>query len=128
MKKTIQTSIDENNIVHFSIEGDLLDDNLKNLANGLTEAAEFISNIHKTHQKKVKVLVDLNNFSGKYVIKALNQMVDFSIKINSHIEKSAVFGGSDKERMVAEVVASLSHRNNIKVFNNKEEALEWLQL
>jgi len=125
MEKPITIEIQENNIVKISINGDLLDQQAEALSKSLEEAEQIIISTFNNLQKKLIVLVDLNNFSGRYVVASLIKMVEFSNATKQYIEKTAVYGSSDKERMAAEMVAALSERNDLKTFTTKEEALEW---
>ncbi len=127
MAQSIETTVDENNMITISITGDLSEDKMESLVASLGESVQVIVDaFNAAGQKKVKVLVDLSQFSGKYVIKSFTEMVNFAIKTNPYVEKSAVFGGADKEKMAAEMVIALSHRDNIKVFDTKEQAIAWL--
>ncbi|OGZ70030.1 MAG: hypothetical protein A3F47_01575 [Candidatus Staskawiczbacteria bacterium RIFCSPHIGHO2_12_FULL_38_11] len=127
MTQSIETKIDENNIITVAIIGDLLEDKMDNIVSSLKDSVKIITDAYdNAGQKKVKVLVDLSNFDGKYAIKSFTHMVNYAIQTDQYVEKSAVFGGNDKEKMAAEMVIALSHRDNIKIFDTKEEAMEWL--
>lgn len=71
MDKSIETSVGQGNVIHISIVGDLLEDTMDSLVASLGESVQVIIDAYNTAgQKKVKVLVDLSQFSGKYVIKS----------------------------------------------------------
>ncbi len=126
--KPITVEVDGDNIVHLALVGDLLEDKTDALVSGLTQAVAIISQLHDVQQKKVDVLTDMSQFDGQYSIKAFTAMVGFVNDTKPYVGKSAVFGGSDKGKMAAEMVIALAHRDNtIKVFPSKEEALAWLK-
>jgi len=126
MQKPVTLEVSEDNIIKLSINGDLLDQQIDDLSNSLQEATEIINNTFSSLQKKLKILVDLNNFSGRYTVKPLVKMVEFSNTTKKFVEKTAICSSSDKDKMAAEMVAALSGRSDFKTFNTKEEALEWL--
>jgi len=53
-------------------------------------------------------------------------MVELARGDKELVEKTAVFGGSDKVRIIGETIVVLSSRTNIKFFETKPEALSWL--
>ena len=126
MEKPMTVEVSKNNIVKIAINGDLLGGQIEALSNAIEEATQVITATFANLQNKLKVLVDLNNFSGRYVLDSLVKIVGFSNATKHCIEKTAVFGNADESNMAAEMVAALSGRSDLKTFATKEEALEWL--
>jgi hypothetical protein len=83
--------------------------------------------LYHAHNKPLHVLLDMTNFTGNYCLEALSLFTGFAKTNKSFIERTASFGGSDKVKMAGEIVITLSGRDNIKIFNTKEEALNWLK-
>jgi len=71
-----------------------------------------------------QVLIDLQQ-STKFSSGARKIWVKFLQ--NPHIKKTAFFGGSVFVRTLASFVMTATHRDDIKFFLSKEEAMEWLQ-
>jgi hypothetical protein len=127
MKKPLIVTVGKNDIIHISIVSDLLENKTESLAVCIEEATKLISSMHTANNKKVKILVDLSKFTGEYAIKSFTDMINFATDTKPYVEKSAVFSGLEKGRMAAEMVITLSRRDDIKVFNNEEEAMAWLE-
>jgi hypothetical protein len=53
-------------------------------------------------------------------------MIGFAKETEVFTARAAVCGGSLVAKMAAEMVIALSKRTNIKMFNDKAEALAWL--
>ncbi len=124
----IEIKVNDNNIVNIAIIGDLLDDKIEKLTSSLYEATQIIRDIYSNTHKRVKVMIDLSNFNGKYTVKSFNAWVNFADNTKQYAEKSAVFGGSNIEKMAAEMVITVAGRtDSIKIFRTKEEALVWLK-
>ena len=78
-------------------------------------------------KRKVRILLDLQEFSGKYCGEAVDVLAHFAKDNKEYVEKTASFGGSANTRSVGEMITLLSERENIEVFETEKEALEWLR-
>lgn len=99
----------------------------------LPELEKDIAEIHalfeqESHQNgTLTVLVDMNNFSGEYDIECFNAMAAF-MNANRHlVTRSAVFGNTGKSDLATEIVTLFTGRDNVKTFNTRQEAVEWLE-
>ena len=124
LKATLQP---ENNCLLLEVSGDVVQANIEEFKADLAEASTLIVNEYHARNKPVHVLLDMTNFTGNYCLEALSLFTGFAKTNKSFIEKTASFGGSDKVKMAGEIVITLSGRDNIKIFNTKEEALAWVK-
>ena len=126
VKTPTEFGVDENNFVNLAIVGDLSEDKLEALSISMYEFRKLVENMHGKMGRKVKILVDLTRFSGKYAVKSFSELVNSAKLSKPHIEKSALFGGSFQVKLTVEAVIALSQRENMKIFETKQQALEWL--
>jgi hypothetical protein len=127
MNLPIQILIDENGFVVMSFYGDLTDEMMPAFKSALAVSSMSIIHHSTTSGKKIKVLLNMRNFSGKYSVEALDTLANFAKNNVEYIDKTASFGGSESVRMTGEIVSHMAHRDNIKVFATKEEAVAWLK-
>lgn len=106
--------------------GDLSEDNMNDFEKGLGEASAVIVDCYHKENKKVHILLDMTEFSGKYNVASLTALTEFAKKNKPFVDKTASFGGSDTVKMAGEIVITLSGRDNIKIFNSEEEAKQWI--
>lgn len=92
----------------------------------LNKGIELIEEYYRRHTKKVKVILDMTDFTGNYSLDALSALVSFAKHNTEYVDHTASFGGSEKVKMAGEVAVALSRRDNIKVCDTKEEALQWV--
>ncbi len=106
--------------------GDITTDRIEDFKAELEIASNAIQNAFKETGKKLHIILDMAEFSGNYSLDSLTALVDFAKGNVPYVEKTASFGGSDKVNMAGEIAIVLSHRDNVKIFKTKEEALAWL--
>lgn len=124
--QTIQTMLDPSGIIIMKFSGNLLSEDMTAFKSSLDIAKITIGHHLKNQGKKVKILLDMQEFSGKYCPEAVEILSEFAKNDAEFVEKTASFGGSDSTRATGEIVAALAHRENIKICTSKEEALAWL--
>ena len=74
----------------------------------------------------MKILLDLTEFTGQYTATTLQMLTEFAKGNTPYVEKTASFGGYDSVKAAGEAAAALAGRDNIKLFDSKEEAMSWL--
>jgi DNA topoisomerase IB len=126
LNKPIDIRIDQKGFVAMTFTDNLTAENLQAFKAGLEVGANIIRQFSEKQNKKIKVLVDLNAFSGEYDVNALEAFARFVAGNKSFVEKSATWGGSDKAKAAGEISKALANRNNIALFDTKEKASEWL--
>lgn len=126
MKSPIEFSVDQDKIIRLAIVGDLSEDKLEPLSISMYEFRKAVEGLYRQQNRGVKILVDLTEFSGKYAVKCFTELVDSAKLSKPYIAKSAIFGGSFKVKMAVEAVSALAQRENMKIFDTKEQALDWL--
>ena len=122
MKHSLVATIQPNDIVTLSIAGDLTQERLPALEGDIETAKKVIEDAAK-EKDKINILFDMTEFTGMYDAKAIEMMTDFAKHNAQYTEKSAGFGGSDKNALAAEAVAAMAERENIRIFPTKEQAL-----
>ena len=126
MKQPVEISTASDGLIVFTFSGNLLDEDLVAFKLALDMAAMTIVHRFNDQHKKVKTLLDMRNFSGKYCAGAIDILTEFAKKDAPYVEKTASFGGSNMVKIAGEVVLNLAGRDNIKIFDSQEKALEWL--
>lgn len=112
--------------IHIKFIGDLVTERYEDFKKGLMEASDIIEKTANEGHGKVKIMLDLTEFSGNYSLSSLNLLVDFAKSNVPYVQKTASFGGSDKVNMAGEIAVVLSGRDNIKVCKTKEEAISFI--
>lgn len=126
LQKPLIISIDNAGLVTMFFTGDITHDVMDDYKSELEKGAKLIEEYYQAHTRKVRVILDIRNFTGNYSLEALNALVGFARKNTPYVDRTASFGGSDKVKMAGEVAIALSMRDNIKIFDTKEEAMTWL--
>jgi hypothetical protein len=128
MEKILKASLQsQNNCILLEVIGDVVQENIEQFKTDLAEASAVIVDEYHVHNKPLRILLDMTHFTGNYCLEALSLFTGFAKTNKSFIEKTASFGGNDKVKMAGEIVITLSGRDNVKIFNSKEEALNWLK-
>jgi len=112
--------------INIAIIGNLTNDTIEPLKIAINEAHEMIKSEYIKTGHKIYVLFDMTNFTGNYDTEAFELMKSLAQGDTNFVEKTAIFGGQEKGAIVSEVVAALAGRDNIKVFDSKEDATAWL--
>ena len=124
--KPLIITINEQGLVLMKFNGNLTKDVVPEYKAELDKGAEYIETFYKNHTKKVKVILDMTDFTGNYSLDALGALFSFAKHNTQYVDHTASFGGSDKVKMAGEVAIALSGRENIKICDTKEEALQWV--
>lgn len=126
LQKPLIISIDNTGLVTMFFTGDITHDVVDEYKKELEKGVKLIDEYYQAHTRKVRVILDIRNFTGNYSLDALNALVSFAKRNTPYVDRTASFGGSDKVKMAGEVAIALSMRDNIKIFDTKEEAMTWL--
>lgn len=124
MNKPLEITINPDGVVVLTFTGDLLEADMPAFKSELEAAATMIST--KASEKKIKTLLDMTHFTGKFSTDAMRVLAQFATNNEPYIEKTASFGGDHMIQMAGTMVTHLAHRDNIKIFDTKEDALNWL--
>jgi hypothetical protein len=109
--------IDENNIIHVLITGDV-NNTTANLAN--KALLDLIGEV----EGNVNIFVDINE-AGTHTRGA--RIIGEKALDNRRIGKIALFGLSPVARVLASFFIGFSKKKDMQFFNTKEEAFEWLK-
>ncbi len=124
--KPLTITIDQTGLVTMVFTGDITHDVIDEYKKELEKGITMIQDYYQAHTRKVRVILDIEHFTGNYNLDALDALVSFAKRNTPFVDRTASFGGSDKVKMAGEVAIALSMRDNIKIFNTKEEALTWV--
>lgn len=115
----------DNKKVNIIVRGDLKRDFLAILKVKILEAEKIIRDAVAS-EGKVKISVDATEFTGVYDPECFVAFAEF-LKINrEYVQKTAIFGGPQNMKLIIDALAVFGDRENIAVFNTKEEAESWL--
>jgi hypothetical protein len=127
-KLPIKIHIDPNGFLRITFWGDLLKENIESFASELEMGKIVISKLSEKQGKKIKILLDMTQFTGEYSAEAVQLLTDFAKHNSKYVEKTASFGGSEKVKTAGEIIMSLSQRENIKICKTEDEARAWLEI
>ncbi len=116
----------DEDFVLLKIVGNITHENIDEFKKDLSDASKVLSDAHIELGHKLKILLDVSDFTGTYNAEALTALADFARKDEPIVDKTASFGGTDKVKMAGEAAIALSHRTNIQIFDTEEEARAWL--
>lgn len=108
------------------IKGNLDQEKLDTLRADVTVTHAFLEHESQKAGKPLRVLTDVTAFTGTYAPDAFLILADYMKRNAQYIEKSAIFGGGEGATFIAEIISSLSNRDNVDFFKTREEALAWL--
>ncbi|MDE2188164.1 MAG: STAS/SEC14 domain-containing protein [Patescibacteria group bacterium] len=118
--------IDPRGFVLIALSGDVLEGQTATFSDELKKGFEMIRAYSTERKAKIKILVDLGNFSGKYSVEAMELFADFAADDAPYVDRSAIYGLSAEIRAAAKITTAMSGRKNISVFDSREKALKWL--
>lgn len=110
--------------VDLTMNGDYTLDILPVLKQNIVDAQELIRKEGK--EGEIAILLDMTNFSGTYDLECMEMMITFMKLNTAFVERTAIFGATEKIALVTEVSSALAKRENIQVFPTREEAINWL--
>jgi hypothetical protein len=119
-------AIGDDGLVHIAIIGDLSEDRLPTLREDADRANALIRQESERQARKLRALVDMSAFTGSYVPEAITAFAAFEKKNAPYLERTAGFGGAERQRLAADIVTALSTRDNISFFDTEDEARVWL--
>jgi hypothetical protein len=112
--------------IRLTVAGDLDEGRLPVLKDEIRQAQAFIKAEAAKQGRKLRALVDLSAFTGAYVPDALTAFAAFERDNAPYVERTAGFGGAERQRFAADIVTALSVRDNISFFETEAEARAWL--
>lgn len=120
-KKESKIWIDDNKVINVVVTPQITE-------NDVTLLVEKIKETLKEFSGKAKVLLDISTTSiiHSYRFRKITaDQIREAIKYPG-IEKAAVFGGGVIMKTIASFIVVASGAENIKIFETKDKALEWL--
>ena len=109
--------LDENNILKIEAIGDMTDENAD-------EIHEIMLEIYSNTQGNLQTLADMNK-AGKSTPYARKMWKKLSVF--ERMSKIALYGINPVARVLASFMVGRTSRNNMRFFNNKEDAIAWLK-
>jgi len=125
--KTIQVTTEPGGrYIIIKFVGDLVESDVEQFKKDLESATNALIETYQKKGDKLHILLDMTDFTGNYSLDALNALTAFAAKNSTLVEKTASFGGSDKVKAAGEIVTTLAHRSNIKIFDKEADAVAWI--
>ncbi|MBU6310700.1 STAS/SEC14 domain-containing protein [Patescibacteria group bacterium] len=116
----------EGDLVYMRLAGSVDADSVPRLAEQVAAAKALVKGESERRGEKVAVLFDISDFTGAYAVGAMLEMKSLEEHNRPYTARTAVFGGSAAAQVAAELTLALIHRDSLKLFATKEEALAWL--
>ncbi len=118
--------LDPDGYVSMRLEGDLSAENFNAVKDTVEEAKTIVKSYSDEKKGMIPVLFDLSGFTGVYNVGAMMAMKDLSDHNRPFVKKTAVFGGSPLARVAAELTIEFINDPTIRMFQDRDTALEWL--
>ena len=125
-KRSLSFSLGPDGVAVLKFSGALLENDSPAFRDDLALAAKKMRELFGAGKQKLRVLIDVTDFSGKYSAETLQMLADFAKNNATIVEKTASFGGTDKVKAAGEAAANLAGRENISIFDTREQALAFL--
>ncbi len=113
-------------LVLIALAGDFTKDKVDALKQNVLEGEKLIASLFANRGHKINVLLDLTGFTGTYDAEAMEVMADFAAQNKKYVRKTAAFGGSEKAKVLGEIVFAMADRENVGFFAAVGEAEEYL--
>ena len=127
MAEPFDVTLGEGDIVSMRLIGSLDSVNFEILKAQVETAKKLMKSESEKKGRKLSILFDLSAFTGTYNVGAMLAMKSLEEHNRPYSLKTAVFGGSAAAQVAAELTLELIHKDNLKLFQSKEEALAWLK-
>ncbi len=127
--ENIHVSHEDGGILLLTFKGEITNStDITSLKADIYVVAKAITELHRSQGNGIKVLIDITSFTAEYVSEAIDALAELAKADKSLVYKTAVFGGTPEVRALGETIIALSGRSNIKFFEKKEEAINWLNI
>ena len=123
----MQVTVEKPGWISYVFSGDLTQARRAEIEEGIARADATIREQYRETGKPVHIIMDMNGFSDVYDLSTLKMFAEFAEKHGHDVAKTAGFGGSKQTQAAAGVLLAFTHRDNIRFFETKEEALAWLE-
>ncbi|MCK5561725.1 MAG: STAS/SEC14 domain-containing protein [Thermoplasmata archaeon] len=108
--------LDENNIIHETVVGEIDDETA-------IVAKKVVADLIEMADGEVKIMIDITQ-AGTPSRNA--RLIGQESLNDERIGKIAIFGMNPVAKVIASFFMNFTHKNNIKFFKIKKEAIEWL--
>ena len=122
-KRPLEIHVESGNLVVLKFAGDLTKEALAELKQEILAGEVLIKQAWEQAGRKVRVLIDMSEFTGEYDGEGMQLMTEFARANKNVIAKTACFGGNAHSIIAGEMVAALADRDNIHFFRSRTEAL-----
>lgn len=126
MAEPFDVALADGDVVEMRLIGSLDAVNLEILKMQVDSAKKLVKSESEKRDRKMRVLFDLTKFSGTYNVESMIAMKNLEEHNRPYVLKTAVYGGSPAAQIAAELTLELIGRENLRLFPNRDEALEWL--
>lgn len=126
-ERILSVAVDDNGVMYSTLRGSVPADAIPMLEQDIANCKAIV---HEEYQKRgiqLRSLIDLTQFDGTYVPKAISILASYMKSNKPFVSKSAAFGGKDMTNLAANIVASMAGRDNLMFFKTRAEAEHWLR-
>lgn len=121
----LESSVDERNMIQLSLSGDLGPKQMDDFVAWTAKIKKSMVEVDTLQHGRVLSLIDisrLNSFSME-LLAPLQEVMHFNAP---YATKTAVYGPNLLISTILRSTIVLTHRTNMKIFGNREDALAWL--
>ncbi len=125
-ERVLTISIDDEGIMRSQLHGSVTADRIPMLEQDIENCKSIVREEYQKRGLQLRSLIDLTDFEGTYVPKAISILAAYMKANKPFVLKSAAFGGKDMTNLAANIVASIAGRDNLMFFKSKEQAEAWI--
>ncbi|MDP3958375.1 MAG: hypothetical protein Q8Q36_02865 [bacterium] len=126
LKPDLRVFLGDDNMIHLTLGGNISEEYLDDLKRWSEEVKNAMRRAKaRSTDGEVLTLIDistLDQFDQKSLA-VLQELIKFN---KDYATRTATFGGSVFAVLAQDAMALVSHRDNLKAFRAKEDALAWL--
>ncbi len=116
---------DEDGIIYLTMGGNITKDTLEVFNAWAEKVKEAMRIAHSRATERVLTLIDATRVeqADMHSIEILHTLMEYN---KQFVTKTAVFGANYFNKIIIEMALHLTRRTNMKLFNTRDEALQWL--
>lgn len=124
--KKFSITVGDDGVIYLSLAGKLEGLNLVALEHWSREVHNVIKDRYENTYAPVKVAINISGVKS-YAPEAVTILTQLLVEDKNFVHRSATFGGTGYILMAQDMLTSLSGRTNFKAFDEKDEAVAWIE-
>lgn len=117
--------ITKDGIIEIHIGGDMTEKHKESILEWTNHVTEALQEAKQSNPSRVLTLVDITKL-GRYDAECVEIFQKLMAKDKGIATKTAIYGGGTVEHVTIELMIGLTSRYNMKLFDTRDAALEWL--